>query len=213
VDKVQFGGRLEKGVIAQEVEAIVPQAVTTSTNFIPNIYALAQSVACTNQNLWVTMDKPHGLVVGDLVKLMTETGEIQTTITAVKSPVVFAVVQPDKAPRHLFVFGKQVSDFRAVNYDRLFTTGLGAIQELAKRTDAADARADRLAKQVDELTARAAHVAELERQAAQVDGLAREVADLKKLVAQLADVSKKSKWTASVSPGESAPLATASVAQ
>ena len=182
VDKVQYGGRLEKGVIAQEVEKIVPEAVSSSTNFIPNIYALPKAIACTNQILMITLARPHGLVVGDLVRLITEDGIKEIPVAAVPSPLVFAVGGVSQAPKQVFVYGKEVGDFRSVNYDRLFTTGLGAIQELAKRVDDLDAREGRLAA--------------LERKAAQVDDLEAQVADLKKLVAQLAEATKNSKLTA-----------------
>jgi hypothetical protein len=35
-----------------------------------------------------------------------------------------------------FVFGKQVKDFRSVDYNRVYTTGIGAIQQLKKEKDA-----------------------------------------------------------------------------
>jgi len=197
VDKVQYGGRLEKGVIAQEVETIVPEAVSTCTNFIPNIYASATSFACTNGTLLVTLAKPHGLVVGDKVRLITETGPVTEQVSAVSSPLVFAVDKVDHAPKQLFVFGKQVGDFRVVNYDRLYSTGLGAIQELAKR--------------LDQVEARETHLATLEQQAAKVDVLEQEVADLKKLVTQLADAAKNSKLTAQAAADHSATLTTASL--
>ena len=187
IDKVQYGGRLEKGVLAQEVEKIIPEAVATSTNFIPDIYATPTSFGCTNGTLWVTLNKPHGLVVGDKVRLIDEDATLTAEVSAVNSPREFTVGKMDKAPQHLFVFGKQVDDFRVVNYDRLFTTGLGAIQELAKR--------------MDQVEAREARVAELEKKAARVDALENELADLKKLVAQLAEAGKGSKLMSSAGTG------------
>lgn len=184
IDRVQFGGRLEKGVIAQEVETAAPEAVSTSTNFIPNIYALPKTFACTNQTLVITMAEAHGLVVGDVVRLMTGTGEVKAAVTAVESPLTFAVKQPAVVPQQLFVFGKQVGDFRTVNYDRLFTTGLGAIQELAKRADDQNAR---------------------------VTALEQEVTDLKKLVGQLAEAAKNSKLTAEADRNADKTVATASL--
>jgi hypothetical protein len=197
VDKVQYGGRVEKGVIAQEVEKVVPEAVSTSTNYIPNIYAMATAIGCSNQTLLVTLAKPHGLVAGDRVRLITEKETLEVRVTAVPSPLVFAVDPVNPAPKQVFVYGKQVGDYRSVNYDRLFTTGLGAIQELAKRMDAVEAREARLA--------------ELEQKASQAASLEQEVADLKKLVTQLADAARNSKLTAE--GGETAPktLTTASL--
>jgi hypothetical protein len=197
VDKVQFGGRLEKGVIAQEVESIAPEAVSRSTDFIPNIYAVAQSFGCTNQTLVVTLTKPHGLEVGDQVKFITDNGVLMAGVSAINSPLVFSVGDVSQAPKKLFVFGKQVKDFRSVNYDRLFTTGLGAIQELAKR--------------VDDLDAREARLAELEQKASQVAALEQEVADLKKMVTQLAEAAKTSKLTAGAAEALPPTLTTASL--
>jgi hypothetical protein len=197
VDKVQFGGRLEKGVIAQEVESIAPEAVSRSTDFIPNIYAVAQSFDCTNQTLVVTMTKPHGLEVGDQVKFITDNGVLMAGVSAINSPLVFSVGDVSQAPKKLFVFGKQVKDFRSVNYDRLFTTGLGAIQELAKR--------------VDDLDAREARLAGLEQKASQVAALEQEVADLKKMVTQLAEAAKTSKLTAGAAEALPPTLTTASL--
>jgi len=197
VDQVQYGGRLEKGVIAQEVEKVVPEAVSTSTNYIPNIYARAAAVNCTNQMLRLTMAQPHGLVVGDQVKLITDQETLQVRVTAVPSPLVFVVEAGKSAPAQVFVYGKQVGDYRSVNYDRLFTTGLGAIQELAKRMDAVEAREARMA--------------ELEQKASQVADLQQEVADLKRMVAQLAEAAKNSKLTAAAGETGSPTLTTASL--
>ena len=33
----------------------------------------------------------------------------------------------------LFVYGKKVTDFRVLDYDQVFSTGLGAIQALTKK--------------------------------------------------------------------------------
>jgi hypothetical protein len=179
IDKVQYGGRLEKGVVAQEVEKIVPESVSTSTNFIPNIYALPTSFGYTNQMLSVALANPHGLVVGDRVKLIAETGVVTASVTAVPSAQSFVVAGVAQAPRQIFVFGKEVSDFRTVNYDRLFTTGLGAIQELAKR--------------MDQVEAREAGLADLEQKAARVTVLEQQVSDLKTMVLQMAASSKATK--------------------
>ena len=86
------------------------------------------------------------------------------------------VVGMTNAPKQLFVYGKQVDDFLSVDYNRIFTSGIGAIQELAK--------------QVETLKATAARVAELELKAARVDGLEREMTELKRAVARLAEAQK-----------------------
>ncbi len=218
LDEIQFGGQLEKGVIAQEVEKILPEAVNQSTNFIPNIYARAASFVVTNQSLVVTLKKPHSLVVGDVVKLITGSGTVQSVVTAVPSPQCFSVAQLAKPPEFVFVYGKQVGDFRTVNYDRLYTIGISAIQELAKRMDSLDgretkleARETRLAaleQKVLQVTALNAQVAQLK---AQLAAEQTQMADLKKLVVQLAEAAKNSKLTAHAGEGSPATVTTASL--
>ena len=123
IDQVQYGSQVQKGVIAQEVAPVVPEAVSTCTNFIPNIYALPETFGCTNGYLTVAMAKPHGLVGHDLLRLMTDVGQLDVPVAKVKSDRVFIVGPVNKVLGHIFVYGKQVGDLREVNYDRLFTTG------------------------------------------------------------------------------------------
>lgn len=44
----------------------------------------------------------------------------------------------------MLVYGKQVSDFRTVNYDHIFTTSIGAVQELARKVEAQEAECTEL---------------------------------------------------------------------
>ncbi len=52
------------------------------------------------------------------------------------------------AETQVFVIGKQVDDFRVVNYEDLFSNGLAAIQELSKQNDALKQENDALKSDV-----------------------------------------------------------------
>jgi hypothetical protein len=184
VDKVVEGSGLKKGFIAQEVEPVIPEAVTVRTNFVPDVYALASATKwnATDRTLSLTMPKAHGLKAGDRVRLYADASTLELAVAAAPSAQELVLAGCEKDVRQVFVFGKQVPDFRTVNYDRIFTTGIGAIQELARR--------------VELLEAREARLAELEKQAARVGALEREVADLKKMVTQLAEAGKESRQAA-----------------
>jgi hypothetical protein len=78
----------------------------------------------------------------------------------------FVVGKCERKPAQMFVYGKEVPDFLSVNYDRIFTTGISAIQELHKIVQAKDAR-----------------ISALEEKAGKVEALEREVAALKKQLA------------------------------
>ena len=135
IDQVENGNRLAKGFIAQEIAEIIPEAVTKSVKFIPSVYALANNIeVAENGNVQISLEKPHNLKVGDKVKLMT--GEkADEFIVASASQYSFEVKGLDPNSESLFVYGKEVDDFHAVDDDRIFTTGIGAIQELSKQVE------------------------------------------------------------------------------
>ena len=177
-DRVANGDTLCKGFIAQEVETLIPEAVTRSRQFVPDIYAVASGAKFdpAAKTLAVKLAKAHGLKAGDRVRLMTEGGQIDVTVNSVPSEQEFVAANCEKDPKQVFVFGKEVNDFRTLNYDRIFTTGISAMQELARRVSALEAReAERVA---------------LEKRTARVDELESEVADLKAAVARLVESKK-----------------------
>lgn len=177
-DRVAEGDRLHKGFIAQEVQAVIPEAVSKGRNFIPDIYAVAEKLTFDKgaQTLRVRLAKAHDLKEGDLVRLITDDGRVERKVAAVPDEKTFVVSSITREPRRLFVYGRQVDDFLAVDYDRIFSTGISAIQELAARTE--------------KLEARESHLAVLEQKAAEVSTLEQEVAGLKKMVEQLAQSNK-----------------------
>jgi hypothetical protein len=185
-------GRLQKGFIAQEVQAIIPEAVSSSANFIPDIFAQASGVRYDKnlKTLAVSLPKAHQLKVGDRVRLAADASELDLTVESVASDREFVVGKCEREPERVFVYGKYVTDFLSVDYDRLFTTGIGAIQELAKR--------------VEKLKVGESRLAELEQKAARVDVMEREIADLKTLVKQLAQAQDGGKAAAAGVSQESA---------
>lgn len=155
VDSLNSKNLPVKGVFAQQVEAIYPQAVTKQTNFIPNIYALAEQVAFdqTTQTLKVTMNKSHGLNVGDKVKLISNTsGEKPAMVVSVNGNS-FTVNNWTEKSEKIFVYGKEVNDFHIVDYDRIFILGISAIQELNKNLEAEKAKNMQLELQIQKMEA------------------------------------------------------------
>jgi uncharacterized small protein (DUF1192 family) len=148
VDSLSNGQAQVKGVIAQQVKAVYPQAVSTQTNVIPDIYALAQSVSHDAQakTLSLTMAKDTPLKAGDRVRLITAEGtQVDKTVTAA-SGNRFTVGEWAEATTGVFVYGREVDDFHIVDYDRLHTLSISAVQELARRNAA-------LTSEVEELKA------------------------------------------------------------
>jgi hypothetical protein len=132
IDSVATGTKLQKGFIAQEVEEVIPEAVNQSTGFIPDIFALAGKITTQDKQILVEMSKAHGLKSGDKVRLISPDGQFEVEVLETPTENSF-IVMLEQTPESLFVYGKQVEDFRAVDYDYIFSTGIGAIQELARQ--------------------------------------------------------------------------------
>lgn len=136
IDVIGKGSGLKKGFIAQEVKEVYAEAVTTAPDFIPNVYAVSSNTRLSAGNLVIDLDKNHDFVVGDEVKLILPEGDRKLVVVEVPSDHSFSVNWNEAAPAEkVFVFGKKVSDFHTVDYDRIFTLNVSATQELARQME------------------------------------------------------------------------------
>jgi len=149
IDVLNKGNRPKKGVIAQELEQVYPIAVSRSSEFIPNVYAMAGTVSLNTKakELTLTVPKPHGFAQGNLVRVITDSGQIEKSVARVVDANTFVLAGVKEVAGEVFVFGKKVDDFRAVDYDQLSTLNVSATQELAKRCEALQAENDKLKAQ------------------------------------------------------------------
>ena len=87
----------------------------------------------------ITINKAHGLRVGDSVRLVTtKNQEVDFDVTKVVDANTF-VIKDNAAMRlgdKVFVYGKFCPDLKAVDYDALSTLNISATQELAKKVEA-----------------------------------------------------------------------------
>ncbi len=135
VDEIASGSAFKKGFIAQEVEQTFPEAVTTSANFIPDVYALSTTAQLSAGKMTISLEKNHGLAIGDEVKLMLPGGEKRAIVAAVPAENSFTIDWNEAAMAEVFVYGKKVKDFHTVDYDRIFTLNVSATQELARQVE------------------------------------------------------------------------------
>jgi hypothetical protein len=123
-DYVQAGTDAYKKVIAQQVESVYPLAVSNTTNFIPNVYELTQM-----ENGKVNVET--NLEEGDKVKLFINDSEeaIANVVSKTDNTVSFDIEYTGKA----FIYGKEVDDFKIVDYEAIAMLNVSATQELVKR--------------------------------------------------------------------------------
>jgi Chaperone of endosialidase len=136
-DAATWGNQTFKKVIAQQVESVYPEVIKLQTSVIPDIYALAESVVydAATKNLSVTLSKEYNIKIGEKIELVhPEKDKILAEVIAVNGNN-FTVKDWAHATDKIFVFGREVNDFRSVDYEALSMLGISSIQQLAKENE------------------------------------------------------------------------------
>jgi hypothetical protein len=144
-DVVEKGTAPYKKVVAQQVEKVYPQAVKQTTDSVPDIYALANV-----KDGWLELSTD--LKKGDRVKLIADTETAVHEVLEVKPGRFRTTLQPKG--EKVFVFGREVKDFRVVDYEAISMLNVSATQELKRQNDALRAANDALASRVADLEAK-----------------------------------------------------------
>jgi len=138
-DTVQFGRAVHKMVFAQQVEAVLPEAVNRSKGVVPDIMARARA-----QDGWIALKTD--LAAGERVKIVLDDAE--TILEVLETRADGFRVELDAAVTDVFVYGREVEDLRVVDYDAIAMLNVSATQELSRQMQAKDARIAALEEQV-----------------------------------------------------------------
>ncbi|HLP20657.1 MAG TPA: tail fiber domain-containing protein, partial [Chitinophagales bacterium] len=143
IDSIGKGNREVKKVIAQQVEQVYPQAVNKMTDAVPDIYQLARI-----KNGYVQM--PNSLKAGERVKLILNN---RNEVFEVKSADINGFTVDATDTGKVFVYGREVIDFRTVDYEALTTLNISATQELLKMINRLEGENNELKTRIDKLDA------------------------------------------------------------
>jgi hypothetical protein len=197
---MKFGGaggqRPIKGVIAQELGEVLPNAVSTGRNIIPVPAQDAVSVAKDGPQspLIVRFAAAHGFQKDERLRLEMDGRTEEAQILNVPDEKSIELSSsPTSAPKQVRVIGRQVDDFQSVDYQQIYMTAISALQQVDRRLQLVEQRE--------------AKVMELERKAARVESLERDVAELRKLVAGIQAGASKNAGSASVTGSASGVVA------
>lgn len=130
-DVIGKGNAPQKKVIAQQVEKVYPLAVSQQTDSVPDIYQIAAT-----KDGWVEL--ATDLKKGDRVKLIAEKEEGIHEVMEVAEGKFRTDFQSED--EKVFVYGREVNDFRTVDYDAISMLNVSATQELARRLEAQEAQ-------------------------------------------------------------------------
>ncbi len=136
-DVVKFGDGVQFGVIAQELEKVMPNAVQMSEGFVPDIYLATKDVQFDreSQSLLVQLGQDHGLRPGEVVRLIMGSEQVEKEVLVVPDSESFKVGEWEHSVEEIFVYGREVKDLRTVDYDHVFLTGIAALQEVNHKLD------------------------------------------------------------------------------
>jgi hypothetical protein len=122
IDTKLTSNKPQKKVIAQQVETVYPQAVNQTTDVVPDIYQKA-----TAKDGWVVL--ATDLKKGDRVKLI---GDNEQGVHEVLEVTAGKFRTDFKAEGDVFVYGREVKDFRTVDYEAIAMLNVSATQQLAR---------------------------------------------------------------------------------
>lgn len=180
-DKVERGAGKTIGFIAQEVKEVLPMAVTTVTEFIPDHMRLAEVSweEVDGKHLMTVSNVDAGVASGTKMRFavstgtpaeLNEDGSVKTPASDDYSECTKDVVmredgkfEMDKAYDSVFIIGREVDDFLMIDKAKIFALHHSAIQELDKTVEAQKATIAALEQQnaaqqaaIDALMARVA---------------------------------------------------------
>jgi hypothetical protein len=125
-DVIGKGGAPHKKLVAQQVEKVFPQAVSKHTDVVPDIYRQASFA-----DGWTEL--ATDLKKGERVRLISDGTEgVYEVLEATKDKFLTDfTTEKDK----VFVFGREVDDFRTLDYDAIAMLNVSATQQLKKEKD------------------------------------------------------------------------------
>ena len=126
IDTLAKGAGQQKKVVAQQVEKVYPQAVSRTTDVVPDIFQKAEV-----KDGWVKLATT--LKQGERVRLLGDKKEGIHEVLEVAAGKFRTDFVADG--REVFVYGREVKDFRSVDYEAIAMLNVSATQELNRRLE------------------------------------------------------------------------------
>ena len=161
IDDVNKGEQKVVGFIAQEVKEVLPSAVHTSTNTIPNEYRMLENVTWSDGDI----DASGNVINYKMSCDLTDVSGVQYKFSVSNEEGAVAddkdVVGNDddtftfeEKYEFVFCYGKHIDDFLNIDKNQIFALHHSAIQEIDRQQIADKARITELETQVSDLTTR-----------------------------------------------------------
>lgn len=133
IDFIEKGTIKNYGVIAQEIEKIIPEVINSHKDYIPNIYKNVDRYDSELLRLYIKTDD---LSIGDNIKIYDMKNKDHIKKIVEKNDEYITIDEPIEdyeEDTDLFIYGKEIEDVKNVNYESLFVINIKATQELHQR--------------------------------------------------------------------------------
>lgn len=131
IDHIKHGERTNKGFIAQEVEEVFPEATSTVSKFIPNIFQFPADISDSTIGYTITTRNNHSLEKGDRIKIFNGKEESVLNVLEVIDSTNFLIEENTNIQLSTFFYGKEVLDFKTVDFNVITALTVSSIQSLA----------------------------------------------------------------------------------
>ena len=134
IDKIENGNKKVYGFIAQQVQKVIPEAVSLENAYIPNIMMLAYY----NDDIITLPHKPAkvAIKIKDKLKCYDNNNNlVEVEVTEIINDISFMIKDLNKKYKNnkIFVYGTLVNDFQILSKEYIYTLNVGATQELYRQ--------------------------------------------------------------------------------
>jgi hypothetical protein len=135
IDSIGKGLEPTWGFVAQQVKNILEYTVSTSKNFIPDIYELCEVI--NEKTIRLNNKTTHKLTVSSSLKAMSKNNcELFFTIKEILDDKIFTVKQSicteDIFDNKIFIYGQEIDDFNNLDKNAIFTITTAALKQVDK---------------------------------------------------------------------------------
>ena len=138
-DQITNGDGSHTKVIAQQIREILPEAISESPEFIPNIYSIFKIEKCEGELFAIKIDKKkYELEDSDTIRIIDKDNKsTENGIKKIEEDLIYFELKGNKYSLgdDLFIYGKKVKDFLSVDYDNIMCLNVSATQHLSKIID------------------------------------------------------------------------------
>ena len=122
------------GFIAQQVKSVMNYAVKTSTDFVPDIFNLCDTIDGDGSSI-ITLPENVDLTnvkQNTKLRLVMESGKYKD-VTVIHIQDNMITIDSNLNQQRVFVYGREVDDLHTLNKDAIFTVAVAALQEVDRQ--------------------------------------------------------------------------------